>query len=65
MSNNKYPWDRWFNRKRPFRLKRGRDFHCMIHSMAVHIRDMAQQYDVRVSIQTEEGEVLRVTVTSL
>ena len=50
MSNVKYPWNKWFQRKR-FRLIRGRDYHCMPHSMSVQIRNAAIQRGVRVRVQ--------------
>ncbi len=50
MSNCKYPWDRWLKRKRKFKLKRGVDYDCMTHAMAVAVRKAATRHDVSVSV---------------
>lgn len=56
-----YPWTQWFERKK-FRISRGKDFHCMVHSMAQQIRTKAAQRGVSVSIAIIE-DTIQVTVS--
>ena len=57
----RYPWDRWFARKHPFPLRRGWEFLCQTHSMAVQVRNAAAARNKRVSIKIV-GENLHVTI---
>ena len=69
----RYDWGEWFslywigNKSQPkvLTLKRGVDYECMTHSMAVLIRLRAPTYGVHVSIKTLECDVLKVTVTQI
>lgn len=56
----RYPWDEWLAYKRPYRLKRGKDFRCMTHSMSVQIRNAAIARGMRVSVEIK-GQYLWVT----
>jgi len=55
--NAKYPWNRWLNRKQKLTLRRGVDYHCQPHSMAVMIRNAAAVRGVRVSVYLDEGTI--------
>jgi hypothetical protein len=60
MPARKYPWEKWFNRRRRYKLVRGQDFTCQPHSMSVQIRAAAHLYGVRVSVSILD-DVLLVT----
>ena len=62
MSNNKHPWDKWFARKRKFKLKRSRDYEGMTHAMSITIRRAAARRGVGISIRVLEGDALEVTM---
>lgn len=52
----RYPWDKWFRRKK-FVLRRGRDFMCMTHGMAVQVRTAAKNRNLQVSVMIEEDNL--------
>jgi hypothetical protein len=56
----RYPWNRWFARRRPFSLSKGKHFRCEPYVMAQQIRNEAQRRNASVSIQIK-GKELRVT----
>jgi hypothetical protein len=49
----RYPWDTWLSKKR-IRLKRGRHYQCMTHSMGVQVRNAAIRRGIHVSVFIEE-----------
>ena len=49
----RYPWEVWFSKKK-VRLIRGRDYHCMSHSMSVQIRAAAPNFQKAVSVEIDE-----------
>lgn len=55
-----YPWELWF-KMNEFTLRRGRDYNCQVHGMAVQIRQRAKDRGLRVSVLTQ-GDSLHVTV---
>lgn len=59
----KYPWDRWFAKKK-FKLRRDQ-YDCMPHCMAVQIRNQARRRKVGVSVETNEHGTLSVEVLPL
>ena len=46
----KYPWDKWFSRKRSFSLHHNKDFDCDPYSMMVYFRQMAKRRNCKVHI---------------
>ena len=52
----RYPWEQWLSRKR-VRLQRGRDYHCMTHSMAVQIRTAAYRLRKKVSVLIDDDGI--------
>lgn len=53
----RYPWEKWFMRKE-FTLRRGIDYTCMPHSMAVQIRMAASSRGLSISVYTDtEGNI--------
>ena len=51
--NKLYPWESWFS-KEQFRLKRYKEFKCMVHSMVAQIRNYATKHGYYVSIGVQE-----------
>lgn len=49
----KYPWDKWFSRKRKFQLVKGLDFHCGSTGMIAQLRKQAAKRQVKVSIHCD------------
>lgn len=64
-SQVRYPWDRWFGsasrRRRQFVLVKGKDYHCMSHSMSVQVRNAAAARGLRVSVHISVYDTLSVT----
>lgn len=60
----RYPWDKWFGRKRAYTLIRGVDYACMSHSMSAQVRNEAVRREVRVSVwigvSSEGREILTI-----
>jgi hypothetical protein len=56
----KYPWSKWFARGK-FRITRGKEFTCQIHSMVAQIRNVASALGKSVSIATN-GNSIQVVV---
>lgn len=56
----RYPWDKWFARKR-LRLQRGKDFNCQPWSMMVQIRSAATARNRKVSVKVTDN-TLNVTL---
>lgn len=52
----RYPWDRWFVRGE-FTARRGKDFKCKPHSMAIQIRTEAAKRGLKVSVYIEDKSV--------
>lgn len=62
-SNGKnYPWDKWFQQGTSRTLKLGRDFHCSVRSMVVYIYTKARANKVRVMVETQSNQSLKLTV---
>jgi hypothetical protein len=55
-----HPWEVWFS-KPSVRIKRGKQFTCQPHSMAVQVRNAAKLRGLRVSVLIQES-VLAITV---
>lgn len=55
-----YPWLKWFKKAR-WELRRGQDYSCAPHSMAMQIRQQAHKRQVPVSVTIDE-ETLHVLV---
>ena len=64
-----YPWDQWFemmnkmvketpNRPASIVLKRGKDFNCMLHSMATQIRNVASHIKYGISVRIDGDEII-------
>jgi hypothetical protein len=56
-----YPWDAWFARRRPVRLRRGEHYRCSTLSIAQAFRNEAAKRKASVSIE-ELDDGLRVTI---
>lgn len=52
----RYPWDKWLAYKREYRLKKGKDFDCMVHSMSVQVRNAAYRRGMSVQVVIDEGD---------
>jgi hypothetical protein len=63
MSAAKYPWDKWFRRRR-LKLEWGVHYDCMPHCMAVQVRNAARARGVSVSIKTTVDGTLFVTMVT-
>lgn len=50
----RYPWDKWFKTKK-FIVTKGKDFHCMTHSMVAQIRSRAAKFNQRVAVTVSNG----------
>ena len=57
----KYPWDRWFRRKR-FTLVKNKDYDCMTHSMAIQVRQAAWKREIQVSVRIPKSTRIEVEV---
>jgi len=44
-----YPWDKWLAKPK-ITLRRGEDFDCQPHSMAIQIRGAASRRNIEVSV---------------
>lgn len=58
----KYPWDKWFARKRQFTLITGKDFECSASSMMTQFRKQSaeRQIPVYVSIRRDGNLAVRI-----
>lgn len=54
-----YPWEKWLAQRKPFRLKKGRDFDCAMHSMSMQVRQRAAEHGLKASVLIQD-EVLVV-----
>lgn len=58
-----YNFDDWFNQlntepEKPIILVKGKDFKCMINSMAVQLRTAAANYGIKISINMPDEKHL-------
>ena len=54
----KYPWERWLKpRQRALILRRGKDYLCTTHSMAIQVRNAAARLGVEIHAHVEEGKI--------
>lgn len=51
-----YPWEKWFNKSKPFILKEGVHYDGMTHGMVVLTRLNAKKYGVTVSVHVQPDQ---------
>lgn len=56
-----YPWGEWFGMRKPFTLRKGKDYHCKTSSMLVMLHQRAPKFGQRVSVLVR-GDSLVVQV---
>ncbi len=52
----RYPWDRWFIKKR-FRLVKGGHYVCKTHGMAAQVRNAAHIRNLSISLSIDDGSI--------
>jgi hypothetical protein len=54
----RYPWDRWFRKKGPFKLKRFRDFRCEVYGMFMNVKQAARRAGLKVIVKIDGNSIL-------
>lgn len=56
----RYPWEKWFKKRRKFTLVKGKDFNCQPHGMAQQIRSRCRRQTPPLSanISVENGDLI-------